>query len=375
MFWSWMRHGLAAGVISGVGCWASAADALSLRLIGSYEIPTGTMFEGAEFGGISAIDLGPDGVFYALSDDRGGEGRTPRFYMIDLDYDGGGFHDVKIAGVRHMRDLGGEHFPSDRRSVDPEGLRVAPNGNLYWSSEGNFSDAADEFVQPFLREMTPEGEYVRDLAVPGLFNYFDNATAGARSNKVFEALAVEESGAIWIVNEDAIFEDGPAASLKAGSLVRFTRFDAETGRADGQFVYALPAIPLDAKEGAPFAPDNGVAELLALPGGGMLALERAFAWGHGNTIRLVSTGILNSATDVTGEQSLVDLELSMMPRDVVLEMGPEFEGVTLDNMEAMSWGPDLPNGNRSLVLVSDNNFNDSQRTLFMAFEVTGLAED
>lgn len=179
MFWSWMRHGLAAGVISGVGCWASAADALSLRLIGSYEIPTGTMFEGAEFGGISAIDLGPDGVFYALSDDRGGEGRTPRFYMIDLDYDGGGFHDVKIAGVRHMRDLGGEHFPSDRRSVDPEGLRVAPNGNLYWSSEGNFSDAADEFVQPFLREMTPEGEYVRDLAVPGLFNYFDNATAGA----------------------------------------------------------------------------------------------------------------------------------------------------------------------------------------------------
>lgn len=65
----------------------------------------------------------------------------------------------------------------------------------------------------------------------------------------------------------------------------------------------------------------------------------------------------------------------MMPRDVVLEMGPEFEGVTLDNMEAMSWGPDLPNGNRSLVLVSDNNFNDSQRTLFMAFEVTGLAED
>ncbi|WP_395016561.1 hypothetical protein [Dongia sp.] len=35
----------------------------------------------------------------------------------------------------------------------------------------------------------------------------------------------------------------------------------------------------------------------------------------------------------------------------------------------MSFGPDLPNGHRSLVLVSDNNFNPLQITQFLAFEV------
>ena len=35
----------------------------------------------------------------------------------------------------------------------------------------------------------------------------------------------------------------------------------------------------------------------------------------------------------------------------------------------MAWGPRLPNGNATLVMVSDDNFNASQVTLFLAFEV------
>src|SRR3546814_13844399 len=41
----------------------------------------------------------------------------------------------------------------------------------------------------------------------------------------------------------------------------------------------------------------------------------------------------------------------------------------LDNIEGMAWGPPLANGNRSLVLVSDDNFNASQVTQLLAFEV------
>lgn len=368
----WLAGCAAALCVSG----AAAADGLSLNLLGTYEIPTGTLFEGDEFGGISAIDLAADGRFRALSDDRGGEGRVPRFYLLDLDYDAEGFHDVTIERAVNMRDLDGSHFPAGERRVDPEGLRVAGNGNIYWSSEGNYSNAAGELVQPFLREMTADGAYVRDFAVPSLFIYFDSDTAGGRDNKLFEALAVDEAGAVYLANEDAIVEDGPATTLDAGSLVRVTRFDPETGRSDGQFVYSLPPIPLDAKPLAPFGPDNGLAELLALPDGGFLALERAFAWGEGNTIRIIRTAILPETTNVMGEASLADLEedeLVPMPREVVLEMGPEFEGVKMDNIEAMSWGPDLESGNPSLVLVSDNNFNSGQRTLFMAFEVTGLS--
>jgi hypothetical protein len=44
-------------------------------------------------------------------------------------------------------------------------------------------------------------------------------------------------------------------------------------------------------------------------------------------------------------------------------------GVQPDNLEAMSFGPMLPDGRMLLILVSDNNFNPSQVTQFMALAV------
>ncbi len=40
----------------------------------------------------------------------------------------------------------------------------------------------------------------------------------------------------------------------------------------------------------------------------------------------------------------------------------------LDNTEGMTWGPVLPNGNRSLVFISDDNFSARQITQLLAFE-------
>ncbi|PTI78758.1 hypothetical protein BU064_06995, partial [Staphylococcus succinus] len=41
----------------------------------------------------------------------------------------------------------------------------------------------------------------------------------------------------------------------------------------------------------------------------------------------------------------------------------------VDNIEGMTFGKKLPNGNDSLVLVVDNNFNKTQKTELLAFEV------
>lgn len=114
----------------------NAAD-FSLRLIGEKSIPTGTLFSGVEFGGISGIDHAGDGTFWALSDDRGGERGTPRFYNLSLGYDTSGFHSVTVNSQTFMQRPDGMTFPANARTVDPEGMRMAPNGNLYWSSEGN----------------------------------------------------------------------------------------------------------------------------------------------------------------------------------------------------------------------------------------------
>jgi glycerophosphoryl diester phosphodiesterase len=41
--------------------------------------------------------------------------------------------------------------------------------------------------------------------------------------------------------------------------------------------------------------------------------------------------------------------------------------IPLDNIEGITFGPTLPNGQQSIVLVSDNNFNSTQFTQFIAF--------
>lgn len=63
-----------------------------------------------------------------------------------------------------------------------------------------------------------------------------------------------------------------------------------------------------------------------------------------------------------------------MSRELLLEMPITYEGVTLDNIEAISWGKTLANGHRTLVLAADNNFSSTQTNLFMAFEVIPVPE-
>jgi hypothetical protein len=352
---------------------AGAAD-FSLRLIGEFSIPTGTLFEGVEFGGISGLDRAADGTYWALSDDRGGERGTPRFYSIDLDYDAAAFHGVSIISQTFMQRPDGTPFPSNARTVDPEGLRVAPNGNLYWSSEGNWNANAASRFQPFVREMTTTGAFVREFATPAMFDYVDNATTGGRNNKLFEALTVTPSGTLYTANEDALVQDGGLTTVSSGSVVRVMALDPVSGSSTAQYAYELPPIPVDAVPGAPFGPDNGLPELLALSDTEFIALERAFAFGVGNTIRLVLTGIGPDTTDVSGIPALAGAVYTPMRREVLLEMPIAFEGVVMDNFEAMTWGRTLPNGNRTLVLAADNNFSPTQTTKFMAFEVTPVPE-
>ena len=42
-------------------------------------------------------------------------------------------------------------------------------------------------------------------------------------------------------------------------------------------------------------------------------------------------------------------------------------GIPLDNVEGMAFGKKLPDGRRSLVLVSDNNFSPAAFTQFLLF--------
>ena len=44
-------------------------------------------------------------------------------------------------------------------------------------------------------------------------------------------------------------------------------------------------------------------------------------------------------------------------------------GIYIDNVEGVTFGPDLPNGHKTLIFVSDNNFSALEKTQFLLFEI------
>lgn len=362
-----------AAVLAAVAGDVASAAPFQLNFLGQQTLPTGFIPGGpagsvngiaTPLGGLSGIDFNPGtGSFVAISDDRS-DIAPARFYSLNLAYSLGGFTGVTFTGVTTMLRPDGSTFPASPRQVDPEAIRFtgAGNGNLFWSSEGNLPTVQ----QPFVREMRADGSHVRDFAVPTQFNYVDGTSSGGRGNLLFEALAVTPSGTRLVsANEGAIVQDGPIATLGNGSRVRLTVYDTATGTPAAQYGYDVAPIPKDSTPPGQFA-DNGLVELLAISETEFIAMERSFATGTGNTIKLFLIS-LDGATDVLGIPSLTSGGYTPVSKTLLLDL--DTLGIALDNVEGMSWGYDLANGHRSLVLVSDNNFSATQFTQFLAFDV------
>jgi hypothetical protein len=114
---------------------------------------------------------------------------------------------------------------------------------------------------------------------------------------------------------------------------------------------------------------NGLVELLPFNDQFMLAMERSFsvgAPGTGNTIKLYHVA-LAGADDVDDLDSLAGRLGSLRTARKTLLLDLRSLGLPLDNVEGMTLGPRLPDGRRSLVLVSDNNFAATQFTQFLLF--------
>jgi hypothetical protein len=185
----------------------------------------------------------------------------------------------------------------------------------------------------------------------------------------FEGLAFAKDGqSLWMAMEGPLWQDGPLPSDSAGAMVRITQY-SRGGRVLKQVAYPVDAVPAPPVSGK-FA-DNGVTEILAVDDNRFLIAERSAvqdaAGKYSNFIRIYEMDT-SAATDVSGFMSLAVEQFEPISKRLVLDL-TTLALPKLDNIEGMSWGPKLANGNESLVLVSDDNFNGSQVTQFLAFEV------
>ena len=249
-------------------------------------------------------------------------------------------------------------------SLDPEGLTLAKSGELIVTSEG----IAASGIAPWVRRYELDGTFVGDLPVPDAF-LPTSAAHGVRQNLAFEAAAVSPNGRrLFVGTEGALVQDGPAATLTTGSDARILRYNLATDRLDAQYVYTTDPIAETPVPPTAFAV-NGLVELLPLNDQFMLSMERSFsvgAPGTGNTIKLHSVAF-PGADDVNGLDSIAAVLGSVRRVEKTLLLDLDALGIPLDNVEGMAIGRDLPDGRRSLLLVSDNNFAAAQFTQFLLF--------
>lgn len=340
----------------------------TLRLIGQQKLDHLLQFGGTTVGGLSGIDYDPEAdLFYLISDDRSDFAPT-RFYTARLAIDAMRFGDVALQTVVTLKRPDGTAFP--RHAADAEAIRYDPQSrSLWWTSEGERHDPS-RLIEPFIRHASLGGDYLDEVPLDPMFHITMEAR-GPRDNQVFEGATLSvDRRSLWISMEDPLIQDGPLPTMREGAWSRISRYDRTAsggfGRLQQQLAYRIDPIPSAGAWTAKYA-QNGISEILAIDTTRMLVLERAFALGAGWRIRLFEAD-WSSASDVKAIDALVDATAFVpLTKRLVLDFGTLH--MAIDNLEGLCFGPTLTNGHRTLVFVSDDNFNPGQSTQFLAFEI------
>jgi hypothetical protein len=255
--------------------------------------------------------------------------------------------------------------PARSLRFDPEGLRVGRDGTLFLSDE----------YGPSIVEFNPNGRRLRTLPVPEKFrvaqiNADEDAETGSNrvgrvTNKGMEGLAITPDGRTLVgIMQGPLIQDGG----KKGINCRILTIGVDDG-VTHEYLYPLSS------------PKRGVSEILAIDARRFLVLERDGAGGKNAFVRLFRID-LRGASDITSLGTSPD---NGLPRDKVPDgitpvakvpfldlLEPRFGLATKEfpqKVEGLTWGPDLADGRRLLLITSDNDLKPNQPTFFYAFAV------
>lgn len=334
-----------------------------IDFIGRAIFPTGSPFQGTEIGGLSGITYDAEKqVYYAISDDRSSKAPA-RFYSLKIDLQSGKLEkdQIEFTKVTTLLNENGKNFPE--WSLDPEGIAFTGN-SVFVSSEGD----VDRKISPFIKEFSLDGKLLKTLPIPDLFLPDDKGTKGIRNNLAFESLTLTpDRKYLFTATENALVQDGAVPSLQSGSPCRILRYDALNGNPERSFVYITEPLPPGANPVGQLT-TNGLVDLLAIDENRLISLERGFSLETGTVIKLFEISLAKSDR-IEGLESLKTRlgEISSAQKRLLLDL--ENLKVPLDNIEGLTFGPVLEDGNRGLILVSDNNFSPLQETQILGFKI------
>lgn len=349
-------------------------SAHALRFIKDLSLTTGTEVGGLPLGGLSGCAYDENQKrFYAISDDRS-ERAPARIFEFEINLE----PEVKISpkNVLLLTDEKGNHFA--KRKVDFEALVLLENGNFLLSSEGN-GDLRPRLPPEFML-FDSMGKRLSSWSLPSYLvpEQKSKQLLGVRNNLAFEAFSkIPNTQKLLAISEQALIQDGPETGNDTRSPSRVLVFEAKGDYRDAKvvqsYVYQTDSF-FDILNEPTVKGDSGVSETLALNEKEFIVLERSFFPSILKTrIRLFKAQIQATSTDVSQYESLKDVKYIPVKKELLVDLNDYLPLLdksysSLDNIESMCWGPRFKNGKRSLILVSDNNFNIFQRTQFVILE-------
>ena len=346
--------------ISVLGCKSvdvKTHNELELKFLDEFILDENIMIDSTLVGGLSGIDYS-DGLYYLVCDDAS----NPRFYEANIEITNTEISNVTIEKVVRIKDTS--------KYLDLESIRYDTEKNcILLTSEGHIKNQK----KPLFISINESGKIEDDFIIPSAF--YPNSIEKPRHNGTLEGLSLSQGNkGYWIAMELPLEVDGLEPQLtKTTSPVRITYINPLTNESTRQFAYLLDAV---AKQPLNNFAVNGLTEILEYEKDNFFVIERSYSSGlgnQGNTIKIFKVDA-SKATNTLKINSLKESAYISATKELLLDFENYRNNLTnnsIDNIEGMTFGPTLSNGNKSLILVSDNNFNRLEKQLnqFILLEI------
>jgi len=360
----------------------------TLELVDVVIVPRGdmTLPRERQFGSLSGLVRDDrTGHYLSVIDDR----LPARVAWLDIRYNGQ--LEVTPLGVEPVTAGPGV----DARAAvnaDLEAVAALPDGSFVVTEEGHVSKG--EADQPpagdwpaLLMTLSAQAVVTALHPWPSSFD-LGPENGGIRENQGAEALTRTPDGRLVAGLEQPRFADQPGGTRNGhpfndgrggpGRLIEFVD-DAGRWQARQQWLYRIE--PTGTREGFDTICDdgeNGLTELLALDNTRFLALERSCLQNTTtraarNTEHLFLVDVAE-ADDISGIASLAAASVRGVTKKLLLDFDTLIPRLppslaNLDNFEGLAFGPTLPDGSRTLLVLSDDNFRPTQQTVVLLFNI------
>lgn len=353
-------------------------------------------------------------IFYGLAD-RGPGGGTIDYdirvqkFSLDVDPHTGAINNFSLLSTILFTDGKGKNFDGLDpvklngnptilgRSLDPEGLAIAPNGNFYVSDE----------YGPAVKEFTPDGKLVREFTTPknllpvddkGNVNYTttDDSVkfvSGRQGNRGFEGLAINPDGSkLFALLQDPLTEEG-SPDGRSSRNIRLVVFDTKTGQSTAQYIYPLESIA-DINDRIPGTNNDfkstqqgrniGISAITALNDTELLVLERDNRGvgvddplsknpvGSKRTFKIDLTGATDVSNIRLAGSNVLPAGVTPVSKSLYFDIAAELKaaGVLIpEKMEGLAIGPQLADGSYVILVATDNDFSVTQNSTGLQFDV------